>query len=184
MPPSRKRLTLCEVDQLIDHLLCDVENFNKNSLLFFAEKINGAPFEVSVQEKRKSISMLTMKKAVLKKFGCTSVTTLRKNKTFAMAFVGEKVSLRSAEDWRKQYRRWVAVPEDERNQTGPTCINGIDVMENFRPWHVFGLDANSATTEDIKESFRKLAKIHHPDRGGIRLFLSGFKKCVNLFWLS
>ena len=66
----------------------------------------------------------------------------------------------------KLYRRWVAVPESERNQSGPTCINGIDVLENFRPWHVFGLDPKTATQEDVKASFRDLAKIHHPDAGG------------------
>ena len=30
---------------------------------------------------------------------------------------------------------------------GPTCINGIDVLENFRPWHVFGLDPKKAMIE-------------------------------------
>ena len=44
--------------------------------------------------------------------------------------------------------------------------NGIDVLENFRPWHVFGLDPKKATVEDVKESFRDLVKIHHPDVGG------------------
>ena len=66
----------------------------------------------------------------------------------------------------KLYRRWVAVPEEERGRTGPTCINGIDVLENFRPWHVFGLDSSTATKEDVKDSFRTLAKVHHPDVGG------------------
>tara|TARA_B000000565_G_scaffold216119_1_gene169863 strand:- start:1724 stop:2035 length:312 start_codon:yes stop_codon:yes gene_type:complete len=83
-----------------------------------------------------------------------------------MSVGGEEISLRSKSDWLKQYRRWVAVPEEEREKSGPTCINGIDVLENFRPWHIFGLDPNTATSEDVKSSFRELAKKHHPDTGG------------------
>ena len=59
-----------------------------------------------------------------------------------------------------------SVPEEERNKTGATCINGIDVLENFRPWHVFNLDSKTASKEDVKNSFRNLAKVHHPDVGG------------------
>ena len=110
--------------------------------------------------------MATAKKKVLAQFGCQTVTELRKNKTFNMSMTGEKISLKRKADWMKLYRRWVAVPEEERGRTGPTCINGIDILENFRPWHVFGLDSSTATEEDVKNSFRSLAKVHHPDVGG------------------
>lgn len=103
---------------------------------------------------------------MLKKFECKTVSKLRKNKTFAMAFTGEKVGLKTTQVWREQYRKWIAVPQDEREQRGPTCINGIDVLVNFRPWHVFGLNSSTATTEDIKESYRQFVKTHHPDMGG------------------
>ena len=48
------------------------------------------------------------------------------------------------------------------------CIprEGTFAFENFRPWHVFGLDSTTATTKDVKESFRQLVKTHHPDMGG------------------
>ena len=83
-----------------------------------------------------------------------------------MSMAGEVISLKSKEDWMRLYRRWVGVPDSERNQSGSTCINGIDVLENFRPWHVFGLDPKVATQDDVKASFRELVKIHHPDVGG------------------
>ena len=93
-----------------------------------------------------------------------------------MAFAGEKVSLKSASDWRIQYRKWVGVPDDERNLTSPSCINGIDIFENFRPWHVFDLTADTASEEDVKSSFRKLAKVHHPDVGGDALVFERLQK--------
>lgn len=40
-----------------------------------------------------------MRKAVLNKFECKTLTELRKNKTFAMAFTGEKVGLKATDDW-------------------------------------------------------------------------------------
>jgi curved DNA-binding protein CbpA len=40
------------------------------------------------------------------------------------------------------------------------------VLENFRPWHVFGLDPDTASQEDVKIAFRELVKVHHPDAGG------------------
>jgi len=112
------------------------------------------------------MTMTAAKKAILEKFNCKTVTELRKNKTFTMSMTGEEISLKTKDDWMKLYRRWVAVPESERNQAGPTCINGIDVLENFRPWHIFGLDPEEARVEDVKSTFRELAKVHHPDMGG------------------
>lgn len=94
------------------------------------------------------------------------MTELRKNKTFTMSMTGENIRLKTKDDWIKLYRRWVSVPESDRSKTGPTCINGIDVLENLRPWHVFGLDPKIATAEDVKSSFRELVKSHHPDAGG------------------
>ena len=155
----RKRLTRAEVQELIKSLL-SIQSLDEQRLMSFAEKINGAPF------KAKPLTMSAAKNAVLERFGCSSTGELRKNKTFLMSIGEEEVSLRSKSDWLKQYRRWVAVPDEERGKSGPTCINGIDVLENFRPWHIFGLDPNTATSEDVKSSFRELAKKHHPDAGG------------------
>ena len=166
MATRKKQLTLSEVKQLIQDLLSKSASPSADQILCFAEAVNRGAFKEPKQAKPKTLTATAMKKAVLSKFECKTVTELRKNKTFVMAFTGEKVGLKTADDWRKQYRKWVAVPEDERDQKGPTCINGIDVLENFRPWHVFGLNSSTATTEDIKESYRQLVKTHHPDMGG------------------
>ena len=160
-----KKLTKPEVEGLIQDLL-SAERITRDALLAFAERVNGAEFKEAPKPKVKAITMTTAKKAVLEKFACKSATELRKNKTFVMSMTGEEISLKTKDDWIKLYRRWVAVPEDERNKSGPTCINGIDVLENFRPWHVFGLDPKNATAEDVKASFRDLVKTHHPDAGG------------------
>ena len=165
MAARKKRLTKPEVLDLISQLSVE-EKITEEMLLSFAEKVNGGSFAVPKAKKPKTMSMAVAKKAVLSNFGCKTVTELRKNKNFTMSMTGETISLKSKDDWMKQYRRWIGVPEEERELIGPTCINGINVLENFRPWHVFGLDSKSASKEDVKNSFRNLAKIHHPDAGG------------------
>jgi curved DNA-binding protein CbpA len=45
-------------------------------------------------------------------------------------------------------------------------INGIDVLQHFRPWVVFGLDPKTATADEVREAFRRLIMQHHPDHGG------------------
>lgn len=160
-----KKLSKPEVEALI-HGLLQSDRITHNALLAFAERINGSEFKEPPTPKPKILTMTEAKKAVLDKFQSKNVAELKKNKTFAMSMTGEEISLKTKDDWIKLYRRWVAVPENERNKSGSTCINGIDVLENFRPWHVFGLDPKKATAEDVKASFRDLAKIHHPDAGG------------------
>ena len=159
MTVRRKKLTKPEVEELINELMAEAK-ITDQMLLDFAEKLNGGPFKIP------PISMAAAKKAVLAEFGCSTVTQLRKNKAFNMSIAGETISLKTKADWMKLYRTWVAVPHSERNKTGPTCINGIDVLENFRPWHVFNLDMSTATKEKINSAFKSLAKIHHPDAGG------------------
>ena len=162
MAVKRNELTKAEVKHLINQLVA--EEMISNEILFtFAEKINGRPFK---EPKPKPITMKVAKQAVLAEFNCSTVTQLRKNKAFNMSIAGETISLKTKADWMKLYRTWVAVPHSERNKTGPTCINGIDVLENFRPWHVFNLDMSTATKEKINSAFKRLAKIHHPDAGG------------------
>ena len=165
MAARKKRLTKPEVLELISQL-CNEGKITEEMLLSFAEKVNGGPFSVPKPKKPKAMTMAAAKKAVLSNFGCKTVTELRKNKNFSMSMTGETISLKSKDDWMKQYRRWIGVPKEERELTGPACVNGINVLENFRSWHVFGLDSKSASKEDVKDSFRNLAKIHHPDVGG------------------
>ena len=167
MPTRRKKLSKPAVHELIKQLTSE-GTITTEKLFAFAEKVNGGPFAEpkANKPKAKTLTMAAAKKAVLKKFECSTVTELRKNKTFTMSMTGEEISLKSKDDWMKLYRRWVSVPDSERENSGPTCINGIDVLENFRPWHVFGLDPKTASAEDVKASFRELVKTHHPDVGG------------------
>ena len=160
-----KKLTKPEVESLIQGLL-QSGAITHDSLLEFAERVNGSVFKSPAKPKAKAMTMTTAKRAVLAKFNCKSVTELRKNKTFLMSMTGEDIGFKTKDDWLKLYRRWVGVPESERGLEGPACINGINVLENFRPWHVFGLDPKKATAEDVKASFRDLVKTHHPDVGG------------------
>ena len=166
MATRKKKLTLQEVQQLIRDLLIHSNSPSVNYLLVFAEAINRGPFKTPKQAKPKELNVMAMRKAILNKFGCKTVTKLRRSKPFAMAFTGEKIGLKTTEDLRNQYWKWIAVPLDERERKGPTCINGMEVLEKFRPWHVFGLNSSTATTGDIKESYRQLVKRHHPNMGG------------------
>ena len=165
MAARKKRLTKPEVVALIAQIISEGK-ISDEILLSFAEKINGGPFLSPKAKKPKAMTLAAAKKAVLSNFDCKTVTELRKNKNFTMSMTGETIALKSKADWMKLYRRWIGVPPEERDQTGSNCINGINVLENFRPWHVFGLDSKTASKEDVKTAFRDLAKVHHPDKGG------------------
>jgi hypothetical protein len=156
---TRKKLDQASFKEKINELLAKGTP-TVDSLLTFAEFINGKPFP------EPTLTLTQLKAEVCAVFGCKSATELRKSNEFNLAMTGREFNLRTKADWLKLYREWVGVPTSERSRTGKTCINGIDVLENFRPWHVFSLDPNTASSEDIKEAFRKLAKEHHPDAGG------------------
>ena len=156
---TRKKLDLPAVQTRITEILAAGPP-DAQALLAFAEFIHGKPFPEPV------LTLTQLKAEVCRVFGCKNASELRKSKEFTMAMTGRTVDLKTKADWLKLYREWVGVPQAERNRSGPTCINGIDVLENFRPWHVFGLEPSTASADDIKEAFRRLAKDHHPDVGG------------------
>jgi DnaJ domain len=162
---TRKKLDRPAVQQRIAELLAHGPP-DASALLAFAEFIHGKPFPEPV---------LTLTQ-VCRVFGCKNATELRKSNEFNLAMAGRSFDLKTKADWQKLYREWVGVPQAERNRSGATCINGIDVLENFRPWHVFGLDPSTATADDIKEAFRRLAKEHHPDVGGDPRVMERLKK--------
>jgi len=165
MAPRPRKLLLPEVQDLISTLLAKGQ-LNEQDLLTFAQVIHGGPFKEPPPAKVKPLTATAAKKAVLAHFECGTVPQLKKCQAFLMQMGSEDFGLKTTEDWLKLYRKFIAVPEHERNGVGPTCINGIDVLQNFRPWHVFGLDPHTATTEEVKSAFRELAMIHHPDKGG------------------
>ena len=91
MAARKKQLNLVEVKELIQDLLNKSASPSADALLVFAEAINRGPFKEPKQAKPKALTATTMKKAVLAKFECKTVTELRKNKTFAMAHTGERL---------------------------------------------------------------------------------------------
>lgn len=170
MPARAKQLTLPEVTALI-HTLLSQPSIGEAELMSFALRINGGDFRPAGTTKAKSGSNAPtaneLKQKVLEHFQCKSASELRKNKNFALSMTGEAYTLKTKDDWLKLYRRFIGIPSNERNlDAGPTIINGIDVLKHFRPWVVFGLDPKTATPEDVRDAFRKLIKIHHPDAGG------------------
>lgn len=166
MASRAKTLTLPEVRALIQALLSR-PSLNEADLLTFAETINGGDFRQPAAAKPKVPTLTELKQQVLDHFACKTVAQLRKNKNFILSMTGEDYGLKSKDDWLRLYRRFVGIPSHERNlEAGPTVINGIDVLQHFRPWVVFGLDPKTATADDVREAFRKLIKIHHPDAGG------------------
>ena len=122
----------------------------------------------------KSLSMNQLKDAVLNYFEVKNTTALRKSGAFKMATDGmDKLNLRLKESWETLYRQFVGVLPGEGSQVGDTCINGIDIFKYFQPWKVFGLDAKTASDEDIKRAYRSLSKQYHPDNtqsGNSRMF--------------
>ena len=136
-------------------------------LLTFAQRVNGGVFKDPPLPKQKPPSAAELKSKVLAHFHCKTVTELRKDKNFQLSMTGEDVALKSKNDWLALYRRFVGIPANERNlEDGPTVINGIDVLQHFRPWVVFGLDPKTATADEVREVFRRLIQQHHPDHGG------------------
>ncbi len=161
-----KPLTLADVTDRIKALLVKPE-LSEADLLAFAKAVNGGDFKAPPTPKAKSPTAAEMKAKVLAHFGCQSLTELKKNKNFQMSMTGEAVAFRTKDDWLRLYRRFIGIPANERNlEDGPTVINGIDVLQHFRPWVVFGLDPKTATADDVREAFRRLIQRHHPDHGG------------------
>jgi hypothetical protein len=125
---------------------------------------------------KKGLTVNELQTAVAAAFNCVDIKALKKQEAFKLATDGRELNLRTKEAWLILYREWVGVPENERHEEGPNCINGIDVLKNFRPWHVFNLDSKTATVDDINSAFRTLAKQYHPDVGGDRQVFERLQK--------
>jgi hypothetical protein len=126
------------------------------------------PLSKTSTAKPKPPTIAELQSAVIAAFGCGDLKELKNHDAFKLATVGRDLNLRKKDAWLVLYREWVGVPETERHEEGANCINGIDVLKNFRPWHVFSLDPKTASPDDINSAFRRLAQQHHPDHGGDR----------------
>jgi hypothetical protein len=127
-------------------------------------------------KEQEALSIPQLKRAVCDAFDCKDYQELKKNKAFKLATDSREFNFRMKEPWLILYREWVGVPRNEQYEEGETCINGIDVLKNFRPWHVFNLDPKIASKDDIDRAFKELAKKHHPDLGGNREVFERLKK--------
>lgn len=140
--------------------LAKAHQYDEQVLLGLAEFVNGGAFkavEPSLQE---------LKDAVIAAFNCTSYNELKKNGSFQLYVKDHALKMTTKESWLKVYRKFVGLPESEKDAIGATSINGVDVLRNFLPWKVFNLDPKTATAQDIKTAFNNLAKEHHPDHCG------------------
>ncbi|NJK99630.1 MAG: J domain-containing protein [Spirulinaceae cyanobacterium RM2_2_10] len=105
-----------------------------------------------------------IKQAIFERFNVQDTAGLKKSGAFLMATDGmEKLDFRLRENWEMLYRKLIGILPSEQDQVGYGCINGVNVFEYFKPWSVFDLDPQKATQEDVKTSYRKLAKVYHPD---------------------
>lgn len=169
-----------EIQSKIQELV-DRYGYDRQVLVDFADFVESSlqNREKPPQQKQQAsppLKLSELKSAVCQAFNCKSYAQLKKNEAFKLATVGRDLDFRTKESWLVLYREWVGVPENEQHEEGETVINGIDVLKNFRPWQVFGLDAQDATTEDIKNAFRRLSKTYHPDVGGNREVFEKLKK--------
>jgi hypothetical protein len=125
-------------------------------------------------KKVKPLSIAQLKAAVLKHFEVKNAADLRKAGSFKMATDGmEQLNLRLKASWETLYRKFVGVLPGEDSEAGRDCINGVDIFKYFQPWKVFGLDAKTASEEDVKQAYRQLSKQYHPDNsktGDARIF--------------
>lgn len=114
--------------------------------------------------KVKPLSLAQIKAAVYQQFLVKNTTELKKSGAFKMATDGmDSLNLNVKNGWEKLYRKFIGILPGEENQQGYGCINGINVLNYFKPWQVFDLDPQTATTQDIKNAYYRLSKIYHPD---------------------
>lgn len=115
-------------------------------------------------KKAKSLTLPQLKAAVLGYFEAKDAKTMQRSGTYKMATDGmESLNFSYKASWEILYRKFIGVLPHERDQEGYGCINGINIFKYSRPWDIFGLNPKTATTDDIKQSFRSLSKIYHPD---------------------
>jgi hypothetical protein len=133
--------------------------------------------------KVKPLTLAQIKSEIYKHFSVKDTTELKKSGAFKMATDGlNTLNLKVKDGWEKLYRKFIGILPGEENQQGYGCINGINVFNYFKPWQVFDLDPQTATTQDIKNAYYKLSKVYHPDvtkTGDAAIF-----ECLNVMYKS
>jgi DnaJ domain len=166
--------------------LAEIHSLNKSIFEEFAYfVINNHKNKDSIPKspKVKPLTLAQIKSEIYKYFSVKNTVELKKSGAFKMAIDGiDTLNLKVKDGWEKLYRKFIGILPEEENQQGYGCINGINVFNYFKPWQVFDLDPQSATTQDIKNAYYKLSKVYHPDvskTGDAAIF-----ECLNVMYKS
>lgn len=171
---SSKKTSELVLNQLLKDEIARLSEHQGISAQLFEEF---AAFVIENHKKKpkpvKPLALTKIKAAIYEHFDVKNTTELKKSGAFKMATDGmDTLNLSVRDGWEKLYRKFVGILPDEEDQQGYGCINGINVFNYFKPWQVLGLNAATATPEEIKTAYYKLSKIYHPDKptGDAKLF--------------
>jgi hypothetical protein len=131
----------------------------------------------------KPLTLAQIKSEIYQHFLVKDTAELKKSGAFKMATDGmDTLNLSVKDGWKILYRKFIGILPGEEKQKGYGCINGINVFDYFKPWKVFDLEPQTATDQDIKDAYRKLSKIYHPDvpkTGDAKIF-----NCITIMYKS
>jgi hypothetical protein len=134
----------------------------------------GNPGDVS-SKKTKPLTTKQIKTGIYDYFKVKNATELQRSGQFKMAISGmDNLDLKSRSGWESLHRKFIGVLPEEKGAKDYGSINGVNVFKYFKPWEVFGLDPKTASQKDIKDAYKKLSKVYHPDIAG-----TGDKKIFN-----
>ena len=167
---THKEQTSVQLNSYLQNEIARLAEMHKVSTSVFEEFVHFVIENYKKKEpttklpKVKPLTLAQIKAAIYQHFSVKNTTELKKSGAFKMATDGmDTLNLSVKDGWEKLYRKFIGILPGEENQQGYGCINGINVFNYFKPWQVFDLDPQIATTQDIKNAYHRLSKIYHPD---------------------
>ncbi|MGI0490264.1 DnaJ domain-containing protein [Alkalinema pantanalense CENA528] len=167
--PSKTEKSLNSLIQNEITRLSEVHGISQSELESFAQFVIANHRKTDKPPKQsakrpKPLKLTELKQAIFKQFSVTNLTELRKSGSFQLATSSlDKLDLSKIAGWEVLYRKLIGVLPHEVNEQGYGCINGINIFNYDMPWQAFGLNPQTANTEQIKSAYRDLSKIYHPD---------------------
>lgn len=159
MQTSLGKTVLTEIERLSAEY-----NLNRDVLCQFAEFVLSQQSVKKSKPIQKHLKLTDIKEAIFKYFKVQNVTELRKSGSFKMATDGMgKLNFTLKKDWEKLYRELIGILPGEEKEEGYGCINGVNIFKYDRPWQVFDLSPKTASVNEIRQAYRQLSKIYHPD---------------------
>ncbi|MBD2328772.1 DnaJ domain-containing protein [Alkalinema sp. FACHB-956] len=160
--PSKTEKSLNSLIQNEIARLSEMHGISQSELESFAQFVI-ANYR-KIDKRPKPLKMTELKQAIFNQFSVTNLTELRKSGSFQLATSSlGKLDLSKIAGWEILYRKLIGVLPHEVNEQGYGCINGINIFNYDMPWQAFGLNPQTATTEQIKSAYRDLSRIYHPD---------------------